>query len=35
MLIGNHDYHYFPEVGENGTSGYQSVFSHQIKPTIE
>ena len=35
MLIGNHDYHYFPEVGENGTSGYQSIFSHQIKPTID
>jgi len=35
MLIGNHDYHYFPEVGENGTSGYQSVFSHQIKPIID
>ena len=35
MLIGNHDYHYFPEVGDNGTSGYQSIFSHQIKPTID
>ena len=35
MLIGNHDYHYFPEVGENGTSGYQSIFSYQIKPTID
>lgn len=23
MLIGNHDYPYFPEIGYNGTSGYQ------------
>lgn len=23
LLIGNHDYHYFPEIGYNGTSGYQ------------
>lgn len=22
-LIGNHDYHYFPEIGNNGTSGFQ------------
>lgn len=24
MLIGNHDHHYFPEVGYTGTSGFQS-----------
>lgn len=24
LLIGNHDMHYFPEIGYNGTSGYQS-----------
>jgi hypothetical protein len=35
MLIGNHDYHYFPEVGDNGTSGYQSIFSYQISPVID
>ena len=35
MLIGNHDYHYFPEVGNTGTSGYQSIFKHQIEPTID
>ena len=35
MLIGNHDYHYFPEVGYTGTSGYQSIFKHQIEPTID
>lgn len=31
MLIGNHDYHYFPEIGENGTSGYQA----RMAPTIQ
>ena len=35
MLIGNHDYHYFPEVGDNGTSGYQSMFSYQIRPVLD
>jgi hypothetical protein len=35
MLIGNHDYHYFPEVGNTGTSGYQSIFKHQIEPIID
>ena len=23
LLLGNHDYHYFPEIGYTGTSGYQ------------
>jgi predicted phosphodiesterase len=35
MLIGNHDYHYFPEIGNTGTSGYQAIFKHQIEPTID
>jgi predicted MPP superfamily phosphohydrolase len=35
MLIGNHDHHYFPEVGDTGTSGYQNIFKHQIEPTID
>ena len=35
MLIGNHDFHYFPEVGNTGTSGYQGIFKHQIEPTID
>jgi len=35
MLIGNHDHHYFPEVGDTGTSGYQRIFKHQIEPTID
>lgn len=24
LLIGNHDYHYFPEIGDRGISGYQA-----------
>jgi len=35
LLIGNHDYHYFPEIGDTGTSGYQRIFKHQIEPTID
>jgi predicted phosphodiesterase len=31
LLIGNHDYHYFPEIGENGCSGYQT----RMAPTIQ
>jgi predicted phosphodiesterase len=31
MMIGNHDYHYFPEIGENGCSGYQA----RMAPTIQ
>ena len=31
MLIGNHDYHYFPEIGDTGTSGYQ----HTLAPSIQ
>ena len=31
MLVGNHDHHYFPEIGYTGTSGYQSIFKHQIE----
>jgi UDP-2,3-diacylglucosamine pyrophosphatase LpxH len=31
LLIGNHDYHYFPEIGENGCSGYQV----RMAPTIQ
>lgn len=30
LLIGNHDYHYFPEIGYNSTSRYQ----HKIAPNI-
>jgi hypothetical protein len=35
MLIGNHDYHYFPEVGYTGTSGYQSGIAPSITQVID
>jgi hypothetical protein len=35
MLIGNHDHHYFPEVGYTGTSGYQSGVGHAITQVID
>jgi DNA repair exonuclease SbcCD nuclease subunit len=35
LLIGNHDYHYFPEIGYNGTSGYQSKIAPSITQVIE
>lgn len=34
LLIGNHDHHYFPEIGYTGTSGYQRVGKYQIEPII-
>ena len=34
-LIGNHDHHYFPEIGDTGTSGYQYVGSFQIGPVLD
>ena len=35
MLIGNHDHHYFPEVGYTGTSGYQSGIAPSINQVID
>jgi hypothetical protein len=35
MLVGNHDFHYFPEVGDTSTSGYQKVGSYQISPVLD
>jgi len=35
LLIGNHDYHYFPEIGYNGTSGYQSRIALSITQVID
>ena len=35
MLIGNHDYHYFPEIGNNGTSGYQKGIAPSINQVID
>lgn len=34
MLTGNHDFHYFPEIGENGTSGYQPRMAVAISHLI-
>ena len=35
MLIGNHDHHYFANVGYSHTSGYQKFISHNITQVIE
>ena len=35
MLIGNHDYHYFPEIEESSTSGYQYRMAPAIKQLID
>ena len=35
MLVGNHDYHYFPEIGENGCSGYQARMAPSIQHIID
>ena len=35
MLVGNHDHHYFPEIGDTGTSGYQAIGRLQIGPVID
>ena len=35
MLIGNHDHHYFPEIGYTGTSGYQSGIAPSITQIID
>lgn len=35
LLIGNHDHHYYPEIGYTGTSGYQQVGRFQIEPVID
>jgi hypothetical protein len=34
-LIGNHDHHYYPEVGYTGTSGYQSRIAPSITQVID
>jgi hypothetical protein len=34
LLIGNHDHHYFPEIGDTGTSGYQHLFAPSIQYII-
>lgn len=35
MLIGNHDHHYYPEIGYTGTSGYQSGVAPSITQVID
>jgi hypothetical protein len=35
LLIGNHDHHYFPEIGYTGTSGYQSGVGHSITQVVD
>jgi len=35
MLIGNHDHHYFPEIGNTGTSGYQQTLAPSISQVID
>lgn len=35
LLIGNHDHHYFPEVGYTGTSGYQKGTAPSIFQVID
>ncbi len=35
MLIGNHDHHYFPEIGNTGTSGYQMTLAPSIMQVID
>lgn len=35
LLIGNHDYHYFPEIGYSGISGYQVGAAKSIEHLID
>lgn len=35
MLIGNHDHHYFPEIGYTGTSGFQFTMAPSIMQVID
>jgi predicted phosphodiesterase len=35
LLIGNHDYHYFPEIGYTGTSGYQGGIAPNITRIVD
>lgn len=34
LLIGNHDLHYFPEIGNSGVSGYQIDAAQEIEKVI-
>ena len=35
LLIGNHDIHYYPEVSDTGTSGYQTIGRFQIESILD
>jgi len=35
LLIGNHDHHYFPEIGYTGTSGYQPAAAEAISQVLD
>ena len=35
LLIGNHDHHYFPEIGYTGTSGFQRTMAPSITQVID
>ena len=35
LLIGNHDHHYFPEVGYTGTSGFQTRIAPSIMQVVD
>jgi len=34
LLLGNHDYHYYPGIEDSGTSGYQALMAPSIKHAI-
>jgi hypothetical protein len=34
LLLGNHDYHYYPGIDETGTSGYQTLLAPSIKHVV-
>ena len=35
LLIGNHDHHYYPEIGDTGTSGFQTRIAPSIMQVID
>jgi hypothetical protein len=35
LLLGNHDYHYYPGIEDNGTSGYQTLMAPSIKHIVD
>jgi len=34
LLLGNHDYHYYPGIDDSGTSGYQTLMAPSIKHVV-